>query len=701
MAAMFTGSSFAVFVFGLRLTFANVDLHCPKECHCTGHVLEVTCGGHSLTEFPHDIPMNTVILDLGSNNIETFNSADLKGLEFLETIRLSSNKISSIQASSFEWNPRLKNVFLDHNLLTAIPGNVFGETNKVVRLNLARNRISSVNETDLARLKTLRVLNLAGNNIAFLPHFFFKTLQGLEELDLRHNHLAGTLNLLTDTDRYHGLRTLDLSNNNIASLFVTPSAGFPQLYSLNLSSNAISNVVSDWFLSFVGLQYLNLKRNPIQALEEDAFVSCPKLEILILNELPHLKVIDRNAFAGLRELKELEICHNPNLRRIHPETFGELHQLQVLQLQNNSLSALNAGTVSNLSSLYFLDLSGNQWHCDCSNRDFVENLKPLVENQLLVTSGFVCSQPESRSGCLALDIDVESLRCEVSYRIGSVATLDCPIFEEPIEEVTWVTNRLRRYNFASNQHSEVNSRDTTSENPEPQERFRILSNGSLVINGVARWDGGKYQCIVGNWSRNIYLRLDYTVVSTVTIKSLIVGFISAAAFFGVAIIFSAIRKCAFACSKEDKAKRKSIHEVLNSIRNGMQMDRFSAYRTAKLDQLSAFRSATMDQLSAFTTAKIGRLRTYKQMTVTNVLQYLERMRQHYAMQTARIKEHCSLQVERLRDNYASQKTRLSGQRSQQIRKIRENYNTQTMRIREYRAQQVRMCFFLTVSIFDF
>lgn len=688
MYAMFASSSFVIFCLTLRLVFANVDLHCPKECHCNDRVLEVTCGEHSLTEFPHGIPMNTVILDLHSNNIETFNSSDLKDLGSLETIRLSSNWISSIQASSFERNSRLENVFLDNNLLTVIPGDAFGETTTVARLDLAWNRIRSIKEMDLARLKTLRVLNLAGNSIAFLPHFFFKTLQGLEELDLRHNHIAGTLNLLTDTDRYHGLRMLDLSNNNIASLFVTPSAGFPQLYSLNLSSNAISNAASDRFLSFVGLQYLDLRRNPIQALEENTFASCPILEILILNELPPLKAISRNAFAGLRELKQLEICHNPNLRRIHPETFGELRQLQVLRLQNNSLSVLEAAAMLNLSSLRLLDLSGNKWLCDCSNRDFLVSLKPLVENQLLVTSGFVCSQPESRSGCLALDIDVDDLRCEVSHTIGSVATLDCPIFEEPLEEVTWTTNRLRQYSFASNHRGESSGHDATSDNPEPQERFRILSNGSLVINGVARWDGGQYRCVVGNWSRDVYLRLDYTVVSTVTIKCLIVGFLSAAAFFGIAVLFSAIRRCAFACSKEDRAKRKSIHEVMNSIRNGMQMDRFSAYRTAKLDQLSAFRSATMDQLSAFTTARIGRLRTYKQMTVTNVLQYLERMRQHYAMQTARIKDHCSLQVDRLRENYASQKKRLTGQRSQQIRKIRDNYNAQAMKVREYRAQQM-------------
>lgn len=151
-----------------------------------------------------------------------------------------------------------------------------------------------------------------------------------------------------------------------------------------------------------------------------------------------------------------------------------------------------------------------------------------------------------------------------------------------------------------------------------------------------------------------------------------------------------MRYLAYLCSRKERRKRKSIRAVLESIQDYKcaQFDRFSAYRTAKMGQLSAFKSAKIEQLSAFRDARVDRLRTYKQATVASILTHIERMREHYAAQTARIKDNCAQQAERLRDRYTARRGRFNDYRSHQVDKMRENYASQAARIREYGLVQM-------------
>ena len=144
------------------------------------------------------------------------------------------------------------------------------------------------------------------------------------------------------------------------------------------------------------------------------------------------------------------------------------------------------------------------------------------------------------------------------------------------------------------------------------------------------------------------------------------------------------------CSTKEKKKRKRIREVVGKIQDfkTTQIGRFSAYRSAKMDQLLAFKSATMDQFSAFRTSRVDKIRTYKQATVTSILHHLDRMRDHYTNQSARIKDNCTQQVEKLRDSYECRCGKFKDYRSQQVEKMRDNYNAQVMRIREYGMQQM-------------
>jgi DNA-binding transcriptional regulator YiaG len=229
-------------------------------------------------------------------------------------------------------------------------------------------------------------------------------------------------------------------------------------------------------------------------------------------------------------------------------------------------------------------------------------------------------------------------------------------------------------------------------NESEPDRFRLLGNGSLMITKAMRGDTGFYHCTAsnrrGNFTTTVELLLDYAIMSIVMRTSFIVGFISAAAFFSIAALLGLVRYLAHVCSAEERAKRRSLRELLTQIRSGSHVDRLSAYRTAKMDQFAAFKSATMDQLSSFKTERIGRLRKYKQATVSAVLHQLERMREHYAAQTARVKESYAQNVERLRENYALQRARFQDRRSVSVHHIRKQYRARAERAREYSVSQV-------------
>jgi len=281
-------------------------------------------------------------------------------------------------------------------------------------------------------------------------------------------------------------------------------------------------------------------------------------------------------------------------------------------------------------------------------------------------------------------------------RYGSSVILDCEvsIMASPVS-ITWTWNKhqnrgsLLLSNFSG---SSVNL--SVDNNINKFDFFEILANGSLLISDIQRTHAGMYYCIAVNdgWNDTavLALRLDYNVLSIATLKSIIIGLGCASAFFLLAVLIGLARYLAYVCSSKEKRKRKSIRAVLESIQDykTAQFDRFSAYRSAKMGQLSAFKSSTMGHLSAFRDARVDQLRTYKQATITSILAHLERMREHYAGQTVRIKENCAMQAERLRDSYSSRRGRFKDYRSHHVDRMRENYQAQAVKIREYGQQQM-------------
>ena len=668
---------------------------CPIICSCDLNAQSVSCKNRSLTELPDKLPLTTQSLDLSKNHIQKvlrFNFASLVNLEFLD---LAGNGLESLEQGSFFQNGRLKVLNLNHNQLDSFPASSFGQNNLVTDVFLSGNRIHYMHSDDLITFQKLSVLDLSRNKLHVLPDLFFDLLPNLEILQLGYNNLF-TVDMKNLASWSHGLQELNLEHNSLEYLEGSPDVSFPELKILNLNGNNLSSLNHNWFVAMPNLTNLFVNKNPLQSIPANLFYSCPYTRILQLCNLTHLGAIGDSDFAGLHRLNELRISGNKNLSKIGSRAFGNLSNLISLDLSNNSLVALDSKIFEDLKSLRKLNLSGNHWACDCRLAGLRSTVAKMINQGVIFSpEQFLCSTPASSAGLSAFDVDIDRMYCteqnslavpdesviqNVTAKAGSTAVLHCPIYHGLIEELCW-TKRNKEGEFELFFYKNSSN-----------EKIHVRIDGGLWIENVDRDVVGYYYCIVGtpeaNSTSTIRLILDAEVMRVIEITSLIIAFSSAAGFLAVAILLGALRYCCYICSRKERKKRKSMREVLRMIRSGSQIEKLSSYKTAKMEQFSAFRSATMDHLSAFKTAKIGKLRTYKQMTVTSVLHYLERMREHYSLQTAKIKENCVSQVEKLRENYSTQKERLKDHRSQHVRKIRDNYNSQAVKIREYGTQQV-------------
>ena len=705
----------------------DVGTHCPDVCHCTrGPPIRVSCSNEKLTEVPAGLPANTQYLNLSDNGITALHNHSLAHLPQLRYLNLAGNGLVTIAPDAFLKQTHLDTLDLHDNGLK--DGEVFEaleNLDTLIRVDLHGNLLSTILSRDLLTnstndtfsLSTLEHVNLSHNNVSTLPEGLLALLPNLKHLDLSHNRLQ-TLNLTWSTSDMgnttrsplqHGLQTLDVSNNELRAFSVQD---VPMLTSLDLTYNMLTVLALASFVSLPALTNLSLAHNPnLTALPAETFAPCPSLEWLDVCYMDGLQYVDEAALTGLTRLKHLNMSHNPQLSYVHATTFSELTAASVIDLSHNALTSINDATFQNLTALRAVRLAGNPWLCNCDSHWLGPQLTNISDRASpLSPEDFVCSAPPELSGLLLVDLlPSHNFSCEgahvVNYTkrafhaVGSSAVLDCVAAGDPTPHITWITPRkeviryhpafvhpgrlgphLDSYHLGHNWHD---SPEYAPSLPESARRMHVLPNGSLYLDYVQRHDGGPYTCLVqnhlGNDSVVIHFRLNYLVITNTMVHSMIIGFLAAAIVLALGLISGLIRYLAFTCSREQRQKRKSIREILEGL---------ETYRTDKMDQLSAYKTAKIDQLAAFKTAKVDKLRGYKNITVTTLVHYLHRSREHYTTQTVRIKENCAQQVEKVRENYSMQKDKFKDYRSHQVEKIKENYNGQLLKIRQYGSGQL-------------
>jgi len=666
---------------------ADVDadvLH--SICSIDSHTAAVQCVNKSLVEIPASLPASIRTLNLSHNDITEVTSEHIGHLSAVEVISLQNNMLSAISNDAFVNCTSLHGLYLDHNVLSSLS---FVTRSRLQELHISFNRIRVLDICNATL--PLTTVDLSFNSLQLFNTTSLSSLQNVRMLNLSHN-LIETVAL--DVSSLSSLSRFDVSSNRLATLRLCDECYSYSLQYLNLSSNRLRSIESSWCKILPNLTALIVSRNPIGSVASGTFRHCLSLHTLHLNNLL-IRGIDAGMFTGLSRLRTLRLDHNRRLVSLRQHSFSDLGELVELDLSGCSLTAVEPETFLFPSSLRAVELGRNRWNCDC-DAAVVRELSMLSGRGVFVSEDTVCSGPPSVRSEYVLNVSSERDECRAARpqmprhtvwaHIGKDLRVDCNATGDHPLNITWFWKH--NGNIVPVRHVGIAVGALAADSSDIADSL-VLPTGSLYIGSVSRASAGLYYCTVsnefGNGTMVLSLRLNSDAISITTLHSIIIGLLSAAGFFLVAVVIGIARYLAYLCSKKERRKRKSIRAVLESIQDYKcaQFDRFSAYRTAKMDQLSAFKSAKIEQLSAYRDARVDKLRTYKQATVASILTHIERMREHYAAQTARIKENCAQQAERLRQRYTARRGRFKNYRSHQVDKMRENYAAQAARIREY------------------
>uniref|UniRef100_A0A8C7MHA0 Biglycan n=1 Tax=Oncorhynchus kisutch TaxID=8019 RepID=A0A8C7MHA0_ONCKI len=120
---------------------------CPFGCQCNQKVVQ--CSDLGLHYVPYDVPPETRLLDLQSNQITEIREDDFKGLSNLYALVLVNNKISRVHLRAFMPLRRMQKLYFSHNQLTAVPKNL---PSSLVELRIHENHIKKVAARDVSGL---------------------------------------------------------------------------------------------------------------------------------------------------------------------------------------------------------------------------------------------------------------------------------------------------------------------------------------------------------------------------------------------------------------------------------------------------------------------------------------------------------------------------------------------------------------------
>lgn len=350
---------------------------------------------------------------ISRNDLKEIKRNAFKDLPHLQSISLSKNAISSIAPAAFCNTSVLRNVLLQHNKLRYFCLDMFScpagnmstgssddESHEPslppeplgMSINVSHNEISELGSCSPEQQMIIQERSERGvsssSSLSSAPPVIQETSVPVRILDVSHNSLAriGVLdsfcdrldslflshNVITGMAVYSfrkctHLQTLTLNNNLISSLDceIPPHekkqedcfAFLPSLQSLNLAHNRIHNMTlfAGFFTRLSNLKILDLAFNAIQSLDGGVF-SGTSIEMLTLKG-NRLKELHGQWMWG--SLSHMDLSHN-DLTAV-PSILIACRNLSTLLLAHNSISDMGEGSLSRLTSLKELNLSGNKF----------------------------------------------------------------------------------------------------------------------------------------------------------------------------------------------------------------------------------------------------------------------------------------------------------------------------------------------------
>ncbi|XP_006008585.1 leucine-rich repeat neuronal protein 3 [Latimeria chalumnae] len=491
------------FLVGLAITAlvqaVETKKDCPQSCICEirpwftpkSTYMEaptVDCNDLGLLNFPKQLPADTQILLLQTNNILKIENS-IEYLINLTELDLSQNNLSSMSDISLGNMSQLLSLHLEENKLSELPDNCLSGLTHLQELYINHNVLSTITPGAFVGLDNLLRLHLNSNRLLTINSKWFEAIPSLEILTIGENPIIRIEDM--NFKPLINLRSLVLAGSNLTEIADNALVGLNNLESISFYDNRFVKVPHVALQKVADLKFLDLNKNPIQRIKKGDFRNMLHLKELGINNMPDLVSIDRLSLDSLPELTKIEATNNPRLSYIHPNAFYNLPRLESLMLNSNALSALYRSTIESLPNLREVSIHSNPIRCDCVMR-WINMNKSKV--RFMEPDSLFCVDPPEFEGqkvrqihyreimetCLPL-IAPESFPSNLDLKSSSSVSLHCRAIAEPEPEIYWITPL--GYKLLSNTASD---------------KFHVHTEGTLDINGITHNEAGLYTCVASN-----------------------------------------------------------------------------------------------------------------------------------------------------------------------------------------------------------
>lgn len=340
-------------------------------------------------------------LDLSQNKLHIIDALAFLGLSSLRTLNLSRNRISDI-GMLLKPLVSLQQLDLSYNAIMELQPDTFSSQTSLSYLRLDGNQLLSLEGMPLQPLTFLTHLSCRACSLSSVKYDLFAAIPRVNNLDLGENRLTQLPSFVQLSDMKY-LKYLFLDNNSITTLLDSQFADLTLTF-LGLSGNLISEIPSKAFEG-LSLEQLDLSQNRLAKVTNSLFFVGPK-GLMSLN-LAHnpIQEFEPLGFQGLHSLETLNLS-SCSLTTLNPGLLHELHNLRKLDISWNNLQSVSEDDIAIFDRLVIVNLSKNNWNCDCSIkslRDWLRGKRSLYK--LYCAPGRrtkdcaepLCSTPESFS----------------------------------------------------------------------------------------------------------------------------------------------------------------------------------------------------------------------------------------------------------------------------------------------------------------
>ncbi|KAJ8646397.1 hypothetical protein MRB53_008145 [Persea americana] len=299
-------------------------------------------------------------LGLENNKLkESDTMRGLCGLSALTMLDLSNNYLSSLPICMGNFS-LLENLVLSENNLSSLFGNSIPGLKRLESLDLGWNQLTDDSISPwISNLTSLTYLGLENNKLKESDTMRgLCGLSALSMLDLSNNYLSS---LPICMRNFSLLENLDLSKNNLTSLFGNSISGLKLLQALHLESNQLTDDgISPWISNLTSLAELYLGNNKLKGSDTlRGLCSLRKLSALGIGWNSFRGSIDP-CFGEMHNIGYLDLRHNQFKGNIPSSIFSNLTMLEDIDISQNQFDGLfSFSTFANLSNLFSIDLSKN------------------------------------------------------------------------------------------------------------------------------------------------------------------------------------------------------------------------------------------------------------------------------------------------------------------------------------------------------